>query len=146
MKDLFGTELSSYDADGINGIQSALGYELALYRLYIVWNIVFMLAGCIYVYLNFHLYTTNEMLGILAMFWGTSGLPFFLLRDQVKSKYAAVLPDPELKPGLNPGLTVVKLVAGFFFGSWATHVMLIASFAKYFELKGYGKRLAEAAS
>lgn len=144
MKEFFGTDLSSYDAVGISGIQSAVGYELLLYRLYIVWSIVFMLAGVIYVYFNHGLFTTNEMLRILALFWAVSGLPFFLLRDLARNKFAAVLPDSELKPGLNPALSAVKLLAGLFFGSWGTHVMLIYSFAKYFELKGYGKQLQAA--
>lgn len=142
MKELFGTDLKKYSAEDIAAIHAAVRYEILLYRMYALWNFIFMFAGTIFVYVNTSWFTTNEMIMYLAMFWSVSGLPFFVLRDTVKRKFAGRLPGDDAAP---PSTVVIllKLLAGLAFGSWATHVMLIATLAKHFELMGYARKLED---
>lgn len=143
MKELFGTDLKKYNSRELSSINTAVRYEITLYSLYAVWNFTWMLAGVIFVYINTSWFTTNEMLGYLAIFWGVSGLPFFVVRDKVKRKFASALPGNDAAPPAM-GLTLLKILAGLAIGSWATHVMLIATLAKTFDLRGYSKKLAAA--
>lgn len=142
MKDHFGSNLGEYGAPELLAIREAIRYEILLYKLYIAWNFAFMSAGVLFIALNTGWLTTYEMLGRLALFWGVSGLPFFLIKDQVKRKFAAQLPAGTNPPG--PAVELLKLLAGFAVGAWATHVMLIAGIVKYFELRGYAGKVAEA--
>lgn len=143
MKACFGTDLSGYSRQQLLGVTAAVSYELTLCRLYIVWNLIFMFAGLTFVYLNLNRLVTNEMLLILAAFWGVSGLPFFIRTDLVKNKFMASLPGCGLGKASAP-IMLIKIIGGFAVGAWATHVMLIAALAKNFELAGYLKQLKSA--
>lgn len=140
MKELFGTDLRKYSSRDISSINTAVHYEILLYKMYVVWNFCFMFAGVLFVYINTAWLTTNEMLVYLGAFWGVSGLPFFLMRDQVKRKFASDLPGEDAAPPVAL-VTFLKMLAGFALGSWATHVMLIAALSKTFELTNYSKKL-----
>lgn len=143
MKECFGNDLKRYDKAQRAAIHAAVSYHLLLQCCYILWNFIFMFAGIIFVYINTSWLTTYEMLLYLGIFWGLSGLPFFMIKDQVKRKFAGQLPAADMDA---PGLPVelFKLAAGFALGSWATHVMLIAAVAKNFDLMYYAKRLQDA--
>lgn len=42
MKDYFGIDLKRYSKPELSSIHAAVSYEVLLYRLYIVWNFIFM--------------------------------------------------------------------------------------------------------
>lgn len=143
MKDYFGTNLNGYKKRELALIHTAVSYQMLLNKFYLIWNVTFMSAGVIFVYVNANWFTTYEMLGFLGLFWGVSGLPFFLLKDQVKRRFAGQLPSDDV--GVPPlPIELLKLLAGFAIGAWATHVMLISTAAKHFDLKHYAKNVLHA--
>lgn len=143
MKEYFGIDLKRYGKPELSSIYAAVCYQLTLCRFYIVWNFIFMFSGVIFVYINSGWLTTYEILGYLGLFWGVSGMPFFIIKDLVKHKFTGKLPSSEIDAP-SPLAVFLKLLAGFALGSWATHVMLIAIFAKSFELMHYARNLREA--
>lgn len=145
MRQFYGTDISPYGKEERAVIGEATRYEIFVYRIFLLWDITVMSAGVLYVYINSAWLTTNEILGVLGVVWGISGLPFFLLRDLVVRKFAGRLPKPAAQEPLTPPslpVLLFKAAAGFVIGAWATHVMIIYATTKHFQYMNYAKKLS----
>lgn len=145
MLHIYGTNISPYGKEERAAIAEATRYEIFVYRVFLLWDIGIMSAGVLCVYINSGWFTTYEILGVLGVIWGISGLPFFLLRDLVVRKFAGRLPKPAAQDTPTPPplpLVLFKIVAGFAIGAWATHVMIIYATTKHFQYMNYVKKLS----